>query len=415
MIKNISVDELCEQLTLAMESAGFTKDFIWRCSHPLLRKICRYAESQHVKFYSHELLQGFVDLIQARYSSGEISRSYRCSILKECRRMDFFYETGSPCIPMATKHKKYELTGTFKELHDGFLDSLNLKKKTRIDFSWAVRRFLFYFQTRGIDSVECITVDDARDFVVDMSAIMTSGSLKNLVGYLRQFCDYLKEQDMEIENWKYIFSQRIQRTMPIYDYVHDGELEEILTVIDTNTAAGKRDKAMILLGARLGLRACDIVKLKLTDVDWHRGELHVLQSKTQNTVILPLMKDVGLALRDYIENARPESDHPEVFLRLIAPFEALDSGVGLEYQFTKYELLAGVERMPYDGKGFHGLRRRLGHNMLTNGIPVTTIAQVLGQNSLEATMQYLSLDSKNLKECALDFQGIPVERSGLNG
>ncbi len=74
---------------------------------------------------------------------------------------------------------------------------------------------------------------------------------------------------------------------------------------------------------------------------------------------------------------------------------------------------AGIERHAFDGKGFHGLRRRLARNMLVTGTPVTTIAQVLGHESMETAKQYLSLDSRNLKECALNFSCIPLERGGL--
>lgn len=91
----------------------------------------------------------------------------------------------------------------------------------------------------------------------------------------------------------------------------------------------------------------------------------------------------------------------------------MSSGVAIGYLFDRYTKKAGIERIPFDGKGFHGLRRRLARNMLTSGTPVTTIAQVLGHTNIQATKQYLSLDSQNLKECALDFTGISLERRFL--
>ena len=88
----------------------------------------------------------------------------------------------------------------------------------------------------------------------------------------------------------------------------------------------------------------------------------------------------------------------------------MSSGVAIGYLFDSYSRKAGIERSPFDGKGFHGLRRRLARNMLVTGTPVTTIAQVLGHQSIQTAKQYLSLDSQNLKECALDFSCIPLER-----
>ena len=93
-----------------------------------------------------------------------------------------------------------------------------------------------------------------------------------------------------------------------------------------------------------------------------------------------------------------------------APFVPMASGVGIGYMFDCYCKKAGIDRKPFDGKGFHGLRRRLARNMLVSGTPVTTIAQVLGHQNLDTAKQYLSLDSQNLKTCALDFSCVPLER-----
>ncbi len=78
--------------------------------------------------------------------------------------------------------------------------------------------------------------------------------------------------------------------------------------------------------------------------------------------------------------------------------------------FTDYERRAGIERQPFDGKSFHGLRRRLAKKLLVSGSSLTMVAQVLGQADVHSALQYLALDTGNLKECALSFDGIPVGR-----
>jgi site-specific recombinase XerD len=77
--------------------------------------------------------------------------------------------------------------------------------------------------------------------------------------------------------------------------------------------------------------------------------------------------------------------------------------------FSQYQKKAGIVRQPFDGKGFHGLRRRLAKKLIVNGTSLTTVAQILGHNDLQSVRQYLSLDTNNLRECALDFSGIPLE------
>lgn len=101
-------------------------------------------------------------------------------------------------------------------------------------------------------------------------------------------------------------------------------------------------------------------------------------------------------------------------MRLIAPRTGLADAVSIGCMFQQYQRKAGIYRHAFDGKGFHGLRRRLAKKLLVTGTPLTTITQILGHDDPKSARQYLSLDTHNLKECALDFKGIPLER-GLEG
>ena len=94
---------------------------------------------------------------------------------------------------------------------------------------------------------------------------------------------------------------------------------------------------IILLAASTGMRACDIIRLQLENIDWRRGEIRIVQQKTTRTVVLPLLSDVGTALQDYILNARPESDCKEVFLRASAPCVAMMDAVSVGDMFQKYQ------------------------------------------------------------------------------
>lgn len=116
------------------------------------------------------------------------------------------------------------------------------------------------------------------------------------------------------------------------------------------------------------------------------------------------------AVQDYILNARPASENAELFLRVNPPCYAIMDAAAIGDMFKRYERKAGIERQALDGKGFHGLRRRLAKKLLISGSPTTEIAQILGHNDVDSVRQYLSLDTANIKECALDFSGIPLSR-----
>ena len=164
--------------------------------------------------------------------------------------------------------------------------------------------------------------------------------------------------------------------------------------------------------ARNGLRGCDIIHLKLTDIDWRAGEIRLIQKKTGNPLVLPLLPDVGEALKEYILNGRPDSSSEFIFLRAMHPYLPFNKTVALTHLWSGYQKKAGIERYAHDGKGFHALRRTLGKELTLAEVPVTTTAQILGHRSMDSSKQYISLDSYHLKECALDFSGIEVTLEG---
>ena len=127
-------------------------------------------------------------------------------------------------------------------------------------------------------------------------------------------------------------------------------------------------------------------------------------------VCLPLLGEAGTAIQDYILNARPQNHCSELLLRCAAPKSAVEDASSVGTMFKDYQRRAGIERQPFDGKGFHGLRRRLAKKLLVSGSSLAMVAQVLGQEDMQSALQYLALDTGNLKECALSFSGIPVKR-----
>ena len=150
----------------------------------------------------------------------------------------------------------------------------------------------------------------------------------------------------------------------VFPVLPKSDIAKLLDAIDRTKVKGKRDYAIMLLGTVLGLRACDIVTLKLTDIDWLHGEIRIMQSKTSNPVILPLTQDVGEALKDYILNARPDTADSEIFLRINAPHTRLAAAVTVGEIYRDCCIAAGLPA----SKRFHNLRRALGTSMVANGV-----------------------------------------------
>lgn len=411
--QSLPIADMVAPIMEILETFGYDRRTLWGNMYPDFMFIVRFYRKQNVTLYNPEITKGYVQSMYNRYKNKEICRSHYVKLRKAASRMDEFYLTGTLQWSCNKRESKFQLNEEYTRLLDAFLASRDFHRNTKWDFAWAVRRYLSYFQQKGISSLENATVNDVRQFIIDTAASVSDGSLHNLLCYLRQFHLFLRESAEPAPDCVALLSYHVPRKMPVRSYVTDDELRRIMEQIDTGTSKGKRDKAIISLGATTGLRAVDIVHLKLSDIDWYRGEIHVVQSKTGGMLSLPILPETGEAIKDYILNERPDSDCQEVFLREKAPFQAMFDGVAIGYIFDQYAKKAGIERHAFDGKGFHGLRRRLARNMLLTGTPVTTIAQVLGHENMETAKQYLSLDSQNLKECALSFSGIPLERSDL--
>lgn len=407
---NVTINELITQMINEARRLGFSETTIWRNWVHKAGMVTRYYRDHGVCLYDPAVTDAFVQETRQRYDAGSISKSHLKQIRQIAGRLNEFYVTGTLRIDTTMRGTRYELSSNYEHLVDLFITHQGYGRNTRDDAEWAVRKYLSYFEKKGHETLSTVTMDDVQRFIFQVAAEVKTSTLYDLFLYLRHFHTFLKETNMSAPECTELFSHKVYREMPIQGHVTDEELERILHIIDTSTEVGKRNRAIILLGATAGLRACDIIRLKLTDIDWRKGEIRIEQTKTKQVVRLPLMADAGAAIQDYILNARPRNHCTELFLRCTSPQVAIADAVAIGTMFKDYERRAGIERKAFDGKGFHGLRRRLAKKLLVSGSSLTMVAQVLGQTSIQSALQYLALDTGNLKECALNFVGIPVMR-----
>jgi len=165
--------------------------------------------------------------------------------------------------------------------------------------------------------------------------------------------------------------------------------------------AGLRDRAILLLLARLGLRAREIVCLELGDIDWPEGCLSV-HGKGRQERPLPLPHDVGQAIASYLKDGRPQSACRRVFLRSRAPFDGLKESSDICQIVRRAIKRVGMQ---LDFTGSHQLRHALAVDMLRQGVSLTEIGQVLRHRSPDTTRRYAKVDIEALREVALTWPG----------
>jgi len=181
-----------------------------------------------------------------------------------------------------------------------------------------------------------------------------------------------------------------------------GEVTRILEAIDRGNPCGKRDYAIVLLIARLGLRSIDVKRLEFGDFDWPGNRLFVTQAKTGGRVQLPLLKDVGWAVIDYMRAGRPVCDCPEVFVRHTAPIGPFSDQDHLHQILVKHARVAHVPISEKRRHGMHSLRHTLATRLMEDGTPLEQIADILGHQSVRSTGVYLKSSLGLLAKCALD-------------
>jgi len=185
------------------------------------------------------------------------------------------------------------------------------------------------------------------------------------------------------------------------------EIRRLLAVIDRQSATGKRDYAMILMTARLGLRISDLRQLELGALDWRAKTITIVQRKTGRPLSLPLLDDVGWAIIDYVRHGRPETACAKVFIKHRHPFDAFGCSASVAGRLSRYAARAGIEFPPGQVCGMHSLRGALAVAMIGNGAPMPVISAVLGHVSSDTTQAYyLRFDVERLRCCALDVEDV---------
>jgi len=185
------------------------------------------------------------------------------------------------------------------------------------------------------------------------------------------------------------------------DYLSKDEVEKLVLACNPATAEGARDRAVLLLLVRLGLRAGDIVHLRHADVDWEHGAV-LVTGKGRRQSMLPLPQDVGDAVLNYLEHWRPDVGDEHIFLRVNAPFVPLASSSAVSSLVNR---AARRARLCASRIGAHILRHTAASLMLRKGVSLETIGRLLRHQSIDTTVLYAKVDVEMLSEIAQPWPG----------
>lgn len=281
--------------------------------------------------------------------------------------------------------------------YEKYLNTRNIEPITRK--CKLIKTKLFLNSLTEIDDISELKKSHCYNFIDDLD-------------YSLRYKEEITYEVRRIVNWLYdnkkinfdgnsLFPRIISQSRSnLISYYDNDEIERLLNCVDISNSIGKRDYLILSLLVYLGLRISDVIDLKLSDINWNLNTINIVQQKTQNTLILPLIDKVKYPLLDYLKNVRKNVNNDHVFITNYAPIGRYNSK-SFQTMVTKYMNKANID---YTNKhhGTHSLRHSLASNLLKENTPITTISSVLGHSTIKTTRQYLTIDVNNLKELSLE-------------
>lgn len=262
-------------------------------------------------------------------------------------------------------------------------------------------RLHLFFIDKGADTFDTVTRDMINDFIKYLAPYSTTYVSENL-RMLRRLCLYAFQNNYHSEDLSgcvpFVKNSRQQRLPAVFS---EDETAKILSSFDRENPMGKRNYAIFLLAARMGLRSCDIKALEFGFINWTEKTVSFTQKKTKKYLTLPLPDDVGWAIIDYLKNGRPVSDSKYVFIQHTPPYGQYKD---LRNVLVKQMRKAGIETPANKRIGMHCFRHSLATAMLENGVPLPVISQTLGHADIASTEVYLRINISQLRLCALEVE-----------
>ena len=404
------VSGLADAVLGVVEGVGLSSDSVGRYGK-CCEAVVEFCERWGFDALSHSVVDEFTACQQERARRGEIGPNRRNALVKTARMMLELQRTGRVTWRMMSPDPG--LSRSFREVLEQFA-AVAVKEvapgSVRM-LAGEIRHFLAYLDRAGRSALGAVTVDDVRGFMVEMAPRRPAG-IGNVVWSLKRFFAFLNAaglSDVRVDGLLARAAPRRVRALPCFTRE---ETRRLLEGIETGTPCGKRDYAMVVLAVSTGLRCCDIVALRLDEIDWRRDEIRLVQAKTSKPLVLPLPPLAGNAVAEWILHGRPDCGAPEVFVRLKAAAVKLGNSAGstlMRRRLTR----AGIDHVARDGKSFHALRRTTGTRLIESGAGLPLAAQILGHARIDSSRRYFALASEQIRQCCLPLEEFTCTREGL--
>lgn len=396
------IQELIEYAIKALRDDGRTEDYIVQLSYTwnaltqyLQRTSSQFSAEAGANFLKHNY--GIETEVQ--------HQKFRCINKRRKRAINILVnclEHSAATVPKT--YLPYKFSPNYE--HE-FMNLLEQRRTSNLAISTVNRdirclnKLSEYLESSGVTALRELNSSYILGF---MKWLSTSGQLPTLKGSastLRILLKYLHQESILIEDISQCVPQVKVRTDEIPSVYTVYEIQEMLSKMNLASTMGKRDYAMVLLAARLGMRASDICGLLFENLNWQNNTIEYVTKKTGTFTQLPLTNEIGNAIIDYLRSGRPDTKDKHVFVRFDRPFQQLSPSV-LHHIVTNAMREANIVILPGKRHGPHALRASLASEMLKQNTPLPVISEALTHTCTDTTRIYLKVDLNHLREYALD-------------
>jgi len=405
MNSNVEFLVLIKMARNHMEAQGYTYTSV-SCYMKTWRSVYNYGLSKSISHYSAELAEQYM-LEKYHMSIGEdvtgnIALSpYMTQKVRALSALTDFKLHGH--IPRITRGEEVEWPDEYRALCMGFMNdykALGYSDGSYRRHELNLCRFVCFLHTRGVtpENIEAVHIFDYFKTLAHLSrsqlAILRV-TLTHSLEYFYKAGGCTTNLAESVPRVRYYASAKVNKVW------NEDEIKQMLSSIHRANPTGKRDYAIMLISANLGLRPGDILNLSINCFDWKNGCIGLVQGKTGEPLTLPLTEQIGKAVIDYWTNGRPSTVATEIFVQHTLPYQKLN--VGMVYQmFNKYYESSGIVAIENRRHGLYSFRHSLASRLLEKETPVNVIGNILGHVNSHSAYHYLQIDIEKLRKCTLE-------------
>ena len=409
-MKEESIITLIEKSLKEVKKIG-CNDCTYKIYEQYYNGLIEFYKTKNAIYYSYEISVLFlkekwdIDIIQGHVKHNQTIKCRATKIL------DDVFKQREP------KKRYYYTTISLSNNNQLLLDKyieynqkIGLSNENIKNTRYFISRFLKHLENSEmmIQKLDILKINEYLSSFKSINQI----TLKNYIFILKKFLCYLFENniiDKKLENQLPNIKKAKNSKLPsVWNF---NELNQVINSINRTTNKGKRDYAIIILAITTALRGCDIINLKLNNIDFKNNIITIIQKKTKQEVTIPLMDKTKKALLDYINNARPiNTKYQHLFLLCQSIVRPITSTSTLSTILKKYS--NKIQLKNNQKRGIHSLRHTtLNYLFNDNETSLTTITEISGHYNVDSLNAYIKTDIKRLSEFTLSIKDFGGEQN----